>query len=193
MKTLSILLVVVLVLSLAGAAFAADTAGVDSGGEVKEKDGRALAGLMFVPALLLLLALPAVVVYRAFARFPERIADTLGERPVFTVALGVAHVILLVLLATAGEASPAIGVVAAILWLVFLVVVMVGLCGTATKLARKFRADAGIGTFALAWLTISGISLLPVLGLLYLLWLVSGAIGGTLLTVYAGRGKAVTA
>ena len=91
------------------------------------------------------------------------------------------------LLATAGEASPAIGVVAAILWLLFLVVVMVGLCGTATSLARRFRADAGHGTFALAWLTISGISLLPIFGLLYLLWLVSGAIGGTLLALYTGR------
>ncbi|MEN8149509.1 MAG: hypothetical protein ABFS86_06780 [Planctomycetota bacterium] len=181
MKLLVTLLAVVFILALPGLAAAAAEE------EFSKEDRNNLAGLMLVPALLLLLALPAALAFRAFAKFPDRIADTLSERPVVSVVLGVGNVVLLILLATAGKASPAIAVVAGILWVIFTVVALVGLTGAATNLARRFRTDARHGTFALAWLTISGVSLLPILGVLFLLWLVSGAIGGTLLAVYAGR------
>jgi len=192
MKTLSIVLLVLSVLVMPALATATEPdpeAGKQA--EVTKEDGRAIVGMMLIPAAILLLALPAAVVFRAGVRLPGRIADTLCERPVVSVLLGVANVILLVLLATAGQVNAGIGLVAGILWIIFLVVALVGLCGAATKLARRMaRDDAGgdgMGMFTLAWLAISGVSLLPVLGLVYLLWLVSGAIGGTLLTLYTAR------
>jgi len=192
MKTLSILLVVLVVLGAPAIALAAEAGGAAGDhAEITKKDGQAFLGMMLIPAAVLLLALPAAIVFRAGVRLPGRIADTLTDRPVVSVVLGVVNVLLLVLLATAGEAVPAIGVVAGILWLVMMVVALVGLCGAATRLGRRMSGDGvngdGLGRFTLGWLTISGVSLLPILGFVYFLWLLSGAIGGTLLTLYAGR------
>jgi hypothetical protein len=192
MRTATILVLASLAVAvLAGPALAADPAAPAKSSEMSKKDGQALVGMMLIPAAILLLTLPAAVVFRAGVRLPSRIADTLTDRPVVSVVLGVVNVILLVLLAQAGQVNPVLGGIAAILWLLLLVVALVGLCGAATKLARRLSRDEakgdGMGMFALAWLTLSGVSLLPVLGFAYFLWLVSGAIGGTLLTLYGGR------
>ena len=135
MKTLSIVLVVLVILGAPALALAADTETAPAQkSELTKQDRNAIGGMMLIPALILLLALPAAIVFRAGVRLPGRVADTLSARPVVSVLLGVVNVILLVLLATAGQANAAIGLVAAILWLALTVVALIGLCGAATRL-----------------------------------------------------------
>lgn len=166
------LLATILLLALAGPAFAAP-AGPARGGNGW--------GVIAVTVITLLAALPFAILVRASLSWPERIADAVAERPWRTLLLGLVNLLLVAVIVNA-VVVPVIQVVAALIGLAALAGCFLGLLGVATGLGRKLRGG-GIGSFVLAWLVISGLPLLPWVGHVALLWLAAQGLGGVLLTL----------
>jgi hypothetical protein len=156
---------------------------------VEEKKGD-LGPVIFGPALLLLLALPLAVVVRALHRAPTKIAESVRGPGHVARVLGLANIVLILLVLSGAKGSKVLGVIAVLLLLAFAIAAFFGLSAAAVNLGRKLFADeargASVGAFALAWLLLAGLSLVPVLGSLYLLWWVTWGVGATLFALFGG-------
>lgn len=139
---------------------------------------------------LLLLALPAAVLFRIRFDFAARAARTLRARPWATRLLGAADLLLVVLLGGAAKGHRLLGVVALVLLLLLALLLFVGLAGAATDLGRRLRPAApaeSAASFALGWLVLAGVPLLPLFGPLVFLWMAAAAVGAPLLASSKGR------
>lgn len=183
MTRMSLLAALVLV-ALAAPAFAGPVA--------ERKDD--LGPFAVWPAAILLLAFPLATAVRAFHRAPVRIAEA-AEGPGHAARiLGLANLVLLLMVGSAAKGHRVLGIVAALLLLAFAILAFLGLSAVAVRLGRRlFRREErgdGVGAFALAWLILSGLSLVPVLGLLYLLWWLTWGVGETLFATFGPRRSA---
>lgn len=137
-------------------------------------------------ALVLAAALPLAIVLRISTRIPERVAETLSAKPWIARAIGAADVLLCLLVAKAAPGQPALQAAAFLLWVLLAALALAGLAGVAVELARRLRpavSAPGPGTYAIAWLLVAGLALLPIFGWLALLWFATGGIGATLLSL----------
>ena len=177
MNARTALLVPVALFASAGPASAAEGAG----------DGTGLAWMTLFPTCILLMALPLAILTRATLRLPLRIAGILEVNRFPAVLIGAGNLLLLVLLGWGAKRVPALGPVTAAVMLVLGAAALLGLTGVATNLARRLYRDedrgGSVGAFTLAWLVVSGITLLPVAGLIVHLWLAAQGIGGVVLSM----------
>lgn len=140
--------------------------------------------------VLLLLALPTALLFRTRFDYAARAARATEERPWATRLLGAANLLLVVLVAGAAKSRPALGVAALVLLLLLALLLLAGLSGAAITLGRRLRPDApadSAASFALGWLLLAGVPLLPLFGPLCFLWLAAAAAGAPLLGVRGRR------
>ncbi len=132
----------------------------------------AIIGLAFYPCLILLLAAPAAVLLRATTALPSRVEAGLGARGHGARLLGaLLFAAMIALLSAAKHRGAGAGTWLA---LAFGSLLLLGLAVVAVRTGRALFRDPGrgesVGAFVLGWLLLAGLSLLPVLGVLALLW-----------------------
>ncbi len=139
-----------------------------------------LWGITFGPTLLMLLALPFAVVVRTLG-VPEVLCTVVEERPHVSRLVGAADVVLVLVVAGASDTVTFLKPVALVLLLLLLLAAVLGLRAVAVNLGRRLFRDpargASVGAFTLAWLLLSGLPLLPVLGFAWFLWMAVAGIG----------------
>jgi hypothetical protein len=148
--------------------------------------------ITFAPALFMLMALPVALVCRASTNFPARVAATLTEKPGAASLLGAANLMLMAILGWAGEQVAIIGIIGAVFLLALAIAVFLGFTSVAQLLGRRLfsggpRGDS-VGAFALGWLVLSGITLLPIVGFLLHLWFAAKGVGAVVLSLGSGKG-----
>jgi hypothetical protein len=113
-----------------------------------------------------------------------------GERTVGARLLGAANIVLVVLVMAASEKASKLQPLALVLFLLLVLVAITGLRGVAANIGRRlFRGEGrgeGVGAFVLAWLLISGVSLFPIFGFAWLLWIMAAAVGAVPLASFGG-------
>jgi hypothetical protein len=146
----------------------------------------AIVGLAFYPCLFMLLAAPAAILLRATTGLPSRVEAGLGVRGHGARLLGaLLFAAMLVLLSVAKDRGAGAGT-----WLVvaFGALLLLGLTVAAVRTGRALFREPGrgesVGAFALGWLLLAGLSLLPLLGVLALLWQASLGLGALALAPF---------
>ncbi len=151
--------------------------------------------ITFAPALLLLMAFPVALVCRAATNLPARVAATLTERPGAASLLGAANLMLMAILGWAGEQVAILGIISALFLIALAVAVFFGFTSVAVLLGRRLfgggpRGET-VGAFALGWLVLSGLTLLPIVGFLLHLWFAAKGVGAVVLSLGGTMGEGV--
>ena len=143
--------------------------------------------ITFALPLILLMALPVALVCRASTSIPTKVAATLTERPGTAALLGAGNLMLMVILGWAGEHVEIIGIIAALFLLALGIAIFFGFTSVALLLGRRLFGNGPrgetVGAFALGWLVLSGLTLLPIVGFLLHLWFAAKGMGAVILSL----------
>lgn len=139
-------------------------------------------------ALVLLGAMPLAVILRTASVPSARLAAEMAEKAFLKRVVGVVVLVLLLLVSGLAAKVPQ---VAGVLGLIFCAFLLVALAAPARHLGARLFGDEGrgdsIGAFALGWLLLAGVSLLPILGFLVFLYHLVWGIGALVLDLFTGR------
>jgi hypothetical protein len=163
------------------------------GDGAKEETNAAIVAFALVPAIVLLLALPlALYVASTAPVLVTRSTEVRARRPLWSFLLGLADTVAVVALASAVGAHPLGGIAVLLLGAAVLACAVIGLVGSARGLGERLLAQGArpaspLRQLVWGWLLLAGLPLLPVLGVLVLLYLGLGAVGAGHLSFHLRR------